>query len=403
RNDGNFTFTDLLIGGIDDAGAAFSSAWGDYDDDGDPDLYLVNSGSSNKLFRNDGGGSFADVTVAPLNLTVAGRSAVWGDYDNDEDLDLFVVNQSFSDKLFRNDGGVFVDVTPLILSDAGSGSEGRFADWDNDGDLDIYLVKFAQPNVLYRNDGSNGWAIKNTGQVEEDGLGNAFAWGDFDGDGGIDMYVGNDDDNLLFRNEQAYANAWLHVDLAGTVSNRSGIGARITVEENGKRQMREVTGGDGRGGFDSITAEFGFGPGGVDRTGVDLVEVRWPSGIVQTLTNVAAYQRITIVETDPTPAPEVAAAGPADALTLTAAPNPSLARTTLRFTMPRDGATDLRIYDAAGRLVRVLDRRQRAAAAHAVRWDGDDTQGRSVAPGVYFARLECAGEHAVQRIVRIAR
>src|SRR5207237_135554 len=116
--------------------------------DGDQDLYIVNSGSNCKLFRNNGAGTFTDVTVAPLdNAGSNGRCAIWGDYDNDGDLDLYLVNFGSPNKLLRNDGGgVFVNVASGALADNGNGAGAAWADYDNDGDLDLYIARENQGN-----------------------------------------------------------------------------------------------------------------------------------------------------------------------------------------------------------------------------------------------------------------
>ena len=157
-------FTDVTVGPLNDAGPSFGACWGDYDNDGDLDLYLVKAaGVPNRLLRNDGGGIFTDVTVGPLGDTGGGYGACWGDYDNDGDLDLYVVNGCLSgfgcvaNRLLRNDGGgVFSDDTNGPLGDQGLGRAAAFADYDLDGDLDLYLANWGSSNRLLRNDVNNG-------------------------------------------------------------------------------------------------------------------------------------------------------------------------------------------------------------------------------------------------------
>ena len=158
---------------------------------------------------------------------------------------LYVANQGAS-RLFRNDGtGAFTDVAPPVLTTPAFGSGMAWGDYDNDGDLDIYQS----------------------------------IWGA----------------NKLFRNELALGNHWLHVDLVGTISNRSGIGMRVRVAASGMSQIREVSGGSGLYSQNSLTVEFGLGAA----TTVDTVEVLWTSGIIDRLPGVATDQRITITETPP--------------------------------------------------------------------------------------------------------
>ncbi len=157
-------FTDVTTGPLLDTGPSFGACWGDYDNDGDLDLYLVKgTGAPNRLLRNDGGGAFVDVTAGPLGDTGGGYGACWGDYDNDGDLDLYVVNGCMSgfgcvaNRLLRNDGGgVFSDDTNGPLGDQGLGRAAAFADYDQDGDLDLYLANWGSANRLMRNDLNNG-------------------------------------------------------------------------------------------------------------------------------------------------------------------------------------------------------------------------------------------------------
>ena len=406
RNDGSATFTDVTVGLLGNAGNGFGAAWADYDNDGDLDLYLSNStGQANLLFRNDGGGNFSDATSGPLgdtgngtglawgdfdndglvdlffgnsagsnrllwNLGLAGFvdatatpldapgnnvGASWADFDNDGDLDLYVTQMVGSNHLFRNDGhGAFVDVTSGPLAGNGNGFAAAWGDFDNDGDLDVYLVNHGQ-NQLLRNDGATGgggWTFVDvtsaSGSLGDPRQGYGAAWGDYDNDGNLDLYISNNGPNrlfrnagngtftdatteplqnlgvasravawadidsdggldlyvaswdgpsVLFRNQLTTGSHWLEVDLAGTCSNRAGIGARVTVVAAGRTQIREIGGGSGYSQC-SLTAHFGLEAAGV----VDLLQVRWPSGILQTQTAVLADTRIKLVEPLPSTA-----------------------------------------------------------------------------------------------------
>ena len=163
-----------------------SAAWGDYDNDGDLDLYItMNNGGRGVLYANQGNGTFEDVTEGSgIDNAEEARAAVWGDYDNDGDLDLYVVNarnEAKANRLYRNDGGRFEDVAReagVEAQTAGSGIDATFVDYNNDGLLDLFLTNGngtrVGPYVLLKNNGNgNHWLnIRLLGhQSNRDGLG----------------------------------------------------------------------------------------------------------------------------------------------------------------------------------------------------------------------------------------
>ncbi len=191
------------------------AVWGDYDNDGWRDLYVLNNGP-NRLFRNLAGAGFADVTAAAgVGDIGKGTSAAWGDYDEDGHLDLYVTNWScypecelidFSrsrDTLYHNNGdGSFTDVTGLLGFEAllGAGFAVSWLDYDDDRDLDLYVVNDkavnALGNVLWRNDGAGcaGWCFTNASERSGSGSvahGMGLATGDYDNDGDLDLYFSN--------------------------------------------------------------------------------------------------------------------------------------------------------------------------------------------------------------------
>ena len=201
RNDGAGTFIDVTASPLDDAGTGQAAAWADYDNDGDLDLYLVNNGA-NKLFRNDSAGIVTDVTSGPLGDASWGMGMAWGDYDNDGDMDIYVANYgSTANVLLENQGGgSFVDATTPALAIALSSYGAAWGDYDNDGDLDLYVTNEGANNLL-RNDG--GTFIDVTAAPLDDGAdGRSSAWGDYDRDGDLDLYLVNyNGANRLFTNE----------------------------------------------------------------------------------------------------------------------------------------------------------------------------------------------------------
>jgi enediyne biosynthesis protein E4 len=398
KNMGNLTFmsvaSDLLSGDENTS----SAVWGDFDGDKDPDLYVGNYGRPNKLFRNDGGGSFVDVTSGFLADSHNTTGVAWGDVDGDGDLDLFIANDMGPCRLLRNDGGgIFTDKTPadLLVSRPVFGIV--WLDGDNDGDLDLYLNLANQPNRYYRNDGGFGF-VRLVTEMDDPGNGRGLATADYDRDGDVDVYVCNlGGQGKLYRNDYPYTGNWLEVRLIGTVSNRAAIGARIQVTATGPGvprdglvQIREVSGGSGYLSQSSLVAHFGLS----SATQVSLIQISWPSGIVQNLGPVGVNQIITVTET------ATAAVGPGPVPpTVWISPNPFHASTRISYRLENAAPVGVDIFDLKGSLVRRLDVAFRSAGVHELIWDGTDTGGRSVAAGAYFVRIEAAGLEQARRMI----
>ena len=212
RNDGGGKFVDVTQKPLDDSGIGQTVSWADYDNDGDVDLYLVNNGA-NKLFRNDGGGVFTDVTSGPLGDGGFGLGCGWADFDDDGDLDIYVANYDGANVLLENQGGVFVDATTPVLEITAASAGVAWGDFDNDCDLDLYVTNEG-PNTLLRNDGGVFTDVTSS-PLDDGGNGRSAAWADYDLDGDLDLYVVNyDSNNRLFRNEGA-----------GSFTSRAGCGS----------------------------------------------------------------------------------------------------------------------------------------------------------------------------------
>jgi hypothetical protein len=270
----------------------------------------MRGGLQHALFRNDGGLRFSRPAVPALaEFRMSSTAAAWGDMDNDGDQDLVVLAAGVGSRLFRNDGEwrfESVSSSPLAFAPGGNQPAPLWGDFDNDGDLDLLIVYWGSAPSLYLNAGDGTLALApfgTTGDLDRTitRKGGA-ALADYDGDGDLDLYVGNwpndpgeYEANLLFRNESP-PRAWSRVRLEGSRSNRSGIGARIrafaSVRGRGVWQTREVQSQATWRGQNDLAQQFGFD----DATRIDTLEVRWPSGVVQRCTNLPVRQRILIVE-----------------------------------------------------------------------------------------------------------
>ncbi|MCD6167221.1 VCBS repeat-containing protein, partial [bacterium] len=299
RNNRDGTFSDVSnVAGVADQSYSASVVCGDYNNDGFLDIYIANfRGEANVLYRNNGDGTFTNVTkIAGVGDSGWGHSAAFGDYDNDGFLDIYVVNcKEHPNVLYHNNGdGTFTDVTEA--AGVGNIQYGRgvtFADFNNDGNLDIYVSNSGR-NVFYSNNGDGTFSdLSSESGLDNWGEGVSVSTGDYNNDGWLDIYLGNwkDKPNILFQNN-GNSNNWIVVKTIGTVSNRDGIGARVKVVTSESSQYREVSGGSGYCTQNSLPVEFGLGKS----TLVDSIIIRWPSGIIQDTTNIAANQIITFVE-----------------------------------------------------------------------------------------------------------
>jgi len=400
-------FADATQPPLDDIDDSRDGAWADYDGDGDQDLYLTKttSGQPSRMLRNDAG-TFVDAATPPLLDNGPSTGACWGDYDNDGDLDLYLVKPvSLPNRLLRNDGGGnFTDVTAGPLADTGGGMGACWGDYDNDGDLDLYVVNYSTGTIgsginrLLRNDGGGVFTDDTANPLYAGGIGRAAAFADYDRDGDLDLYLGNyGAANALFRNDLNNGNAWLHVKLEGTSNNASAVGARVTVWSPVLgMQMREVsdmTAGPGQG---DLLVEFGLG----GDAGIDSLRVDWPNGNVQRLPlPIAANQVVGVLDNTVT---AVRDDGIPDRYTIhRAIPNPFNPSTTIQYDVPCEGRVELGIYDAGGRLLRRLHAGVVTTGRHDVVWDGRDDRGGTVGAGVYFARLDAPGAASTLKILLV--
>jgi len=318
RNQGNGSFiqvsnnlTTLIL-------SSSLGSWCDYDNDGDMDLFVTHSGAvGNSLFRNDGAGHFVDATTNS-GLVDIGESigAAWGDYDNDGDLDLFVTNVRLNGAViqnffYRNLGdGTFARITTgELVTEQDRFVNCAWVDYDNDGWLDLFVTVTGQVapvpggvnNRLYRNQGDGTFVKVTQGRlVTDQRYAGSSAWGDYDNDGFSDVFVTfgtifTSDRSALYHND-GNSNSWIKVKCVGSLSNRSAIGAKVRVLANiggtHRWQMRQIVGSEGWVTFNSLDVLIGLG----NATNIITLRVEWPSGIVQEFHNVAVKQTLTIVE-----------------------------------------------------------------------------------------------------------
>jgi hypothetical protein len=293
----------------------------DFDNDGWPDIYVANDSTSSALYKNNHDGTFTDIAIeagvaySPDGKPQAGMGVSAADYDCDGLLDIVKTNfAGDTHSLYRNLGNMTFDDQTF---QSGLGKNTRFMGWgvgfldyDNDGWADILVCNghvypevgetdaeagYHERKILYRNLGSGKFqdASMDAGPgILEKVAARGCAFGDFDNDGDIDVVVNcvNDVPQLL-RSDSTLKNNWLLVKTVGTKSNRSGIGARVICSTGGHRQTDEVRSGGSYISQNDLRVHFGLG----SAEKADL-EVRWPSGVVDKVTGVAANQVVKITE-----------------------------------------------------------------------------------------------------------
>jgi hypothetical protein len=324
RNQGDGTFADVSEkAGITKTNGTYGLGvlTADFDNDGWPDVYVANDSAPAALYRNNKNGTFTDIGVeAGCAFSIdgkpqAGMGVSAGDYDRDGWLDIFKTNfAGDTSTLYHNAGGAFDDVT----FPAGLGVNTRWLGWgcgfvdaDNDGWLDIFLVNghvypeverlsteagYAQRKVLYRNLRNGRFKDVSEevgGAVVEPTTARGAAFGDFDNDGDIDVLINpvNAFPELL-RAESNGRNNWLKLKLVGTKSNRSAIGSRVKCVTADGTQIDEVRSGGSYYSQNDLRVHFGVGL----NQKVKVIEIRWPSGQVDTLKDVPVNQILTVKE-----------------------------------------------------------------------------------------------------------
>jgi len=316
-NNQDGTFTDVTaFHGVAGSAHTYMSSFLDFDSNLFPEIFAAQGRDHSLKFYENIQGLYTDETTnSGLEIYMNPMNVGVGDYDNDGDLDVYVtnlisrnpinINYGKNHKLFKNNGdGTFSDVAVqenVINQHTGWGA--NWFDFDNDMDLDLYCstsltrdVGLTDPNYLFINQTRNGGGpFIDTTLSNDTTKAFANAIGDFDQDGLLDVALSGDrgDPFVIWQNQTATNNNnWIKVRLEGTISNKDGIGAWIEVETNGYKQYKYTQCGEAFLGQNSLNHHVGVG----QHSYIDLIRIRWPSGIIDSLLNVKINQKINITE-----------------------------------------------------------------------------------------------------------
>jgi hypothetical protein len=323
HNNGDGTFTDVSekSGIARSIGKGLGVSFADYDNDGFTDVYVANDSVQCFLFHNNGDGTFSEVGLTAGvgfnedGKTFAGMGVDFADYDNDGRPDIVVTDLSNERyMLFRqNADHSFREVTNLSGLGAAtlsfSGWSTRLFDYDNDGWKDLFVaqghvmdtiektapnLRYLQPPLLLRNDGGRFVRVDAGDVFQRSWAGRGAAFGDLDNDGDVDIVLSNVGQNaVVLRNDGGNRNSWIQIKTVGSTSNRDGIGSRVkVVSASGKSQYFTVSPAVGYLSASEKRLTVGLG----SDASAALVEIRWPSGVVQRFENVKAGHTLTATE-----------------------------------------------------------------------------------------------------------
>lgn len=405
HNNGDRTFTKITTGAmVTDAFDSRCVNWTDIDLDGDVDLFVTNESNQNEqLYRNDGNGIFTKLTTGPLvNNGGNTMSGSWGDYDNDGDLDVYLCNDGGSNALFQNKGNFeFALVDDVVSKTDHHSFSSAWSDIDNDGDLDLFVTNAffttnKQVNLFYLNNGNGTFERQTSDVIARDSAWSyGCAFGDYDNDGFEDLAVattrfgGVDEPDFLYHNA-GNGNNWITIKLLGTKSNHVAIGAKVrikaTIDGKSVWQLREVSAQNAYCSQNDLRVHFGLKEAKL----IDSLRIEWPSGLKEYYVAVAVDRVLTLREGEGT----ISAIQPIltpDAIRIY--PNPARSILLLEKAQGLFGSTDrISLHDQVGNLVQTWP----AEAAAVLQLNIDASKANA---GAYLLRVNSADHTYWHKVV----
>ncbi len=419
RNDNFQTFTDISASaGTAASGNSYGMSWGDYNNDGYPDIFIAPCGlpenSIKHLLKNNRDGTFTDVNV---EAGVADSSSSWGvtwlDFNNDGNWDIYIANWGFDlsdrgkNRLYQNNGdGTFTSVADSagVSGDPLAASIGvAAADFDNDGWIDIYVTDNENRHKLYRNNGgATGTGVTFTDVAQDAGIAEnrhgTVAVADFNNDGWMDIFTAGF--NVRLMQNTGGDNNWIIITPRGTVSNHFGVGTRLELYAGGMQQIREIRAGDSFcSQSDQLRAHFGLGSAAL----IDSLVLRWPSGMVQKLEGLAPNQFLIVREDSAAVGIEDGAENlvPQEFSLAQNFPNPFNPSTTIEYALPTASSVKLSVYNMLGQEIKTLINEFQPAGKNSVAWDGKSNHGVDVPSGIYLYRIEAGNFVETKKMILI--
>lgn len=412
---GNFVSVDSGAIYTDVGSKSRGASWVDIDGDGKLDLFIANEeGASDYMYKNNGNGYFTKITgIAPVTNGGDTWSASWGDYDNDGDLDLFAADRSSGTcKLYRNEGAfTFTQITDgIIVNDPGFYACTGWGDYDNDGDLDMFITQaYKSPNSpinnnLYKNllieTGTPSFEKITTGDLVNDpGYSYGFAWADWDEDGDLDIFTARtyneNQNNSAFINNGS-GNRSLIIKLQGGPTNRSAIGSKVwvKVEINSVSRwlLRDVS---GQSGYCGQNLDLHFGVGAA--YSVDSIRIEWLSGEVERFANIMSNQTLRIVEGQGIIGiQQISNEVPQGFKLEQNYPNPFNPVTNIKFEVPQTSDVKLIVHDISGKEIATLLNSRVTAGTYSV-----DFNAAHLSSGVYFYTLSNASYRETKKMILV--